>query len=120
MGRHRSVDGPLELLDLPAGDVLEAGFHALYRVDFLALRLLGQLALAAGPPPPELVPRPPTLGCVGLELAAHEAECIVDRAVELGAQPRHSGPLLLAFGREPLGVRREPQLDLAEHLLLPL
>src|SRR4051812_29076105 len=151
MGRHRSVDSALELLDLPAGDVLEAGFHALYRVDFLALRLLGQLALPAGHPllelvqrppsprlaslppprpghrpppaahpPPELVRPPPTLGRVCLELAAHEAECIVDRAVELGAQPRPSGPLLLAFGREPLGVRREPQLDLAQHLLLPL
>src|SRR3954451_12748548 len=116
MGRYCSVDGALELLDLPAGDVLEAGFHALYRVDLLALRLLGQLALPAGHPLLEPVQRPPTLGRVCLELAAHEAECIVDRAVELGAQPRHSGLFLPALAREPLGVRGERELDVAQHL----
>src|SRR5205823_10626517 len=77
MGRHCSVDGALELLDLPAGDVLETGFHALDRVDFLALRLLGQLTLPACHPLLELVQRPAALGRVRPELAAHETESIV-------------------------------------------
>ena len=38
-------------------------------------------------------------------------------AVELGAQPGERGALLLALGREPLGVGGEPQLDLGDELL---
>ena len=63
---------------------------------------------------------PPALRRVRVELAAHEAEGIVERAVELGAQPRNSGALLVALGRQPLGVGGESQLDLPQHLLLSL
>jgi hypothetical protein len=73
-----------------------------------------------GHPLLELVQRSATLGRVRFELAPHGAEGIVEGAVELGAQPRHAGALLLALGRQPLGVGREPQLDLAQQLLLPL
>ena len=68
----------------------------------------------------ELVEGPATLGGMRFEFAAREPEGVVERALELGAQPRHPRPLLLALGRETLGVRGEPQLDLVQHLLLSL
>jgi hypothetical protein len=104
---HRTVDSALELLDLAVGHVREAGSYALHRVDLLALRLLGQLALPAGHPLLELMESPSALRCVRVELAAHETEGIVDRAGELGAQPRNSGALLVTLGRQPLGVGGE-------------
>src|SRR4029079_15473413 len=90
------------------------------RFDLLALRLLCQLAFPAGHRLLEFVESSPALRRVRVELAAHEAEGIVERAAELGAQPRNSGALLLALRRQPLGVGGESQLDLAQHLLLPL
>ena len=57
--------------------------------------------------------RPAALRRVRFELAADEAQRLLERAVELGAEPRHSQALLFALGRQPLGVGRQPQLDLA-------
>ena len=47
-------------------------------------------------------------------------ECVVERLVELGAEPRHAGSLFLALGRQPLRVGGEPELDLPQHLMLSL
>ena len=120
MRRHRAVDAAFELLDLPAREVLEPGADPLHGFGLFPLRLLGQLALPASHPALELVQRPAPVGGMRFELVAHEAEGIVERPAELSAEPRHAGSLLLALGRQPLGVRRQAQLDLAQQLLLPL
>src|SRR5262249_60199498 len=92
MRRDRAVDRTLELLDLTARDVLEAGAHAVNRIGLLPLCLLGQLALPARQPILELVERAPPLGGVCFELAPHLPECILERAVEIGAQASHAPP----------------------------
>src|SRR5579859_4861588 len=66
MGRHRAVDGSLELLDLAARDVFEPAAHSLGRVGLLALGLLGQLAFPASEPSLEVVKRTAAFGRVRL------------------------------------------------------
>ena len=41
--------------------------------------------------------RPATLGSMRFELAAHLSDRILERAAEVGAEPRHAGPLLFAW-----------------------
>ena len=118
--RDRTVDRTLELFHLPAGEVVEPGAHALHRVGFFPLSLLHQLALAAGHPTFELLECPATVGCVRLELAPHDVEGVVQRPGQFRAQPRDARALLLALGRQPLGIGGEPELDLAEQLLQSL
>ena len=118
--RDRAIDRTLELLDLPAGEIVEAAPHALHRVGLLSLCLLQQLSFTAGHSTLELVESSATVGRVRFQLVPHDAQGVVEGASELRAQSCDSGTLLLALGRQPLGVRGEPELDLAEHLLLSL
>src|SRR5262249_32486180 len=113
-------DRRVALRDRGGSAALEAAAPARDRARLLPLRLLGQLAPPAGQPRLELVERPPPVGGVRFELAAHLPESILERAVEVGAEPGHARSLLLAFGRQPLGVRGESQLDLAQELLVSL
>src|SRR5215472_11080826 len=120
VGRDRAVHRALELLDLAPRDVFETGLDALDRIDLLALSLLRQVALPARETIFELVQCPAALGGVYVELVARDGESVFHGAAELRPEPRNGRALLFTLCGEPLGVRGEPQLDLAQKLLLPL
>ena len=110
--RDSSVDGALELFDLAARHVLETCLDALSRIGLLALRLLAELSLAARQPGFQLLEGPAALGRMRFELAPNDPERVLERAVEIGAEPPHGRALLLTLGRAPLGVGGEAKLDL--------
>src|SRR5436190_23308870 len=87
VSRRGALDDPLHLLELPALDVLEAGPDALHRLRLLALDPLEELPLASAHPLVELVQRPPPLRRVAVDLGSRRSERLLERAVDLGAQP---------------------------------
>ncbi len=84
--RDGAFDLAVELLDLAAGDVLEARLDPLGRVVLLALDLLGELAFSAREPLLELVQRAPSFGRVDVELVRREGERLGERALDVGAE----------------------------------
>ena len=110
----------VELFDLFALDVREAGLDAAHRVRLLALDQLRHLALAPPHPLVELVQRASSLGGEAVELRCSRGDGFLRRPRDLVAQAHEPRALLLALGLEALGVRRDPCLCLGDQLLLSL
>ena len=119
VGRRRARDDALQVLDLAARDILEAGADPLHGLGLFPFDVLGQLALAPAHPLFELVERAPPLDAVRIDLGLRRRHRVAERLVQLVPHPHERGPLVLALGRETVGVGGEPHLDLGEKLLLP-
>ena len=100
----RSLDDPLELVELAALDVGEAGLDALDRLGFLGRDAFAQLALALAQPLGHLVQRAAPVALVRLELLLRRLGELVDGARELGLERGQPLALFLAGGVEPLRV----------------
>jgi hypothetical protein len=107
-------DGALELLDLSALRIAEAGLDPADRLGFLALDQLEHLLLASPEPLSDLVEGAPALSRVRLELLGSLRAGLLGHLPELFAQPGERGPLLLALRGDPLGVVRAARLDLGD------
>jgi hypothetical protein len=115
-----TIDGALQLVDLPALDVGKRALDALDGLRLLPLDLFVQIALAAAESVAHLVQGAAPLGRVALELRARAGDGLLGRPLELGAEPPESGVVLLARGGESLRVGRYPCVGLADQLLLAL
>src|SRR6185312_15218734 len=116
----RALDDALELVELPALDVGEAGLDALDRLGFFGRDALPQLALSLAQALGDLVQRAAALLLVGLELLLRGLRELVGGARKLGLEGGEPLALALADGVEPLGVELEPRLGLGHQLPLPL
>src|SRR5262249_30033586 len=110
----------LECLDLAPLDIREPDLDARESVGLFALDLLEQRALPSAQPLPELVERAPPLLRVVLDLDRRRRERVPRRPLDLLAQPRDRGALVVAFGRDAIRVDRDPCLGLGNQLLLAL
>src|SRR5262245_8432674 len=115
-----ALDRALELLDLTALHVLEPRLDAAEGLALLALDLLGDLAFPTPQALLELVERAAPLERARLEIGARCGQRLVHRALDLLAEPRERGALLLAFDLEPVGVDEHAALRLGHELALPL
>ena len=112
---RRALDDALELLDLAPLDVARSspGSAAAPRPPRARSRSR-QLALALLQPLGQLAQRAPPLGRVRLELADADAIASCGRLLELLAEPRERGALLLGSALEALDLRAHPRLDLRD------
>ncbi len=117
---RRALDDALELLDLLALDVFEAGADPLACFGLFASDPLHQLALAHAHPLVEFVERAPPLGGVRLDLGPRGTECTLERLVELSAHTLDGCAQFLALGGQAIAVGCEARFDLDDELLLAL
>src|SRR5205823_3365605 len=108
--RRRAFDDPLQLVELPTLDLAEPSLDAAQRLRLLALDLLLQAALADAQALADLVEGPPPLCRMRLELRARRLDGLLCQLLELDAQLRHLGALLLACGLQALRVGCEAGL----------
>src|SRR5581483_5654580 len=118
--RRRTLDDTLELLDLAALHVLEAGANPLRRFALLALDALDQLALALAQALVELVQRAPALGRVCFDFRLRSRHHFFERFVDIRAHALERGAKLVALRREAVGIGGHAQLGVRKALLLPL
>ena len=114
------VDHALELLDLASLDVRERGLDAARRLALLARDPLAEGLLALGERLRDLAQRAPAFGRMSVELAGDRRDRLGHGLLEVGAEPRDQGALLVARRGEALALGREPRVQLRDQLPLAL